>query len=319
VGPAPAGPTCLGASAVRQQGETGRLHGVGMHTRLDSTAAQPATRARPAAPRRGRRLPDDVLAFTGIVAAGATTVALALPGTEEAPGPVALLTLLVPAFAAGAMRLIFRRRTTTPLPATGIRRMGWRFWPLAAVLAASAIATSYALAWAVGVADFDGLGAYAASAPLQIAFLCVLLLGEELGWRGYLFPRLEPVVGPRRAAVATGIAHGAFHIPLLTLTSAYDSDGSRWIVVPGVVAVVTLGGVVFGWLRHRSGSLWPVLIAHATVNVCLITDPELVTSRPGLTAAVTGEGGVLTVATVGTVAWLVHRYGDWRAAASDAR
>lgn len=66
----------------------------------------------------------------------------------------------------------------------------------------------------------------------------------------------------------------------------------------------------------RFDSPWPVVIAHATVNVSLIADPELVTSRPDLTAALTGEGGVLTIATVGTVAWLVHRYGDWRVASA---
>ena len=29
-------------------------------------------------------------------------------------------------------------------------------------------------------------------------------------------------------------------------------------MTPGVVGVVTAGGIVFGWLRATTGSLWPV-------------------------------------------------------------
>jgi uncharacterized protein len=283
-----------------------------MEAHIEPWSPNPAPASpRVTSPHTGGDTLSDTIAFLTVVAALATGLALALPGSEAEPGPVTLITLLVPAFAATAVRIMFRRRAGWSAPPIGLRRPAWQAWPIAASLAAVAITSSYAIAWAVGVADFHELDAYAAAAPIQIAVLSVLLLGEELGWRGYFFPRLEPAVGPRRAAIATGIAHGAFHVPLLTLTSAYDSAGSRWVVVPGVVTVVTLGGVAFGWLRHRFGSLWPVLIAHATVNVCLISQPELVTSRPDLTAALTGEGGMLTVVTVGIVAWGVHRHGDW--------
>ena len=66
-------------------------------------------------------------------------------------------------------------------------------------------------------------------------------------------------------------------------------------VVTGVVAVVTMGGVVFGWLRATTGSIWPVAIAHATVNTCLISSPLLVTDDPAKAAYLCGEGGLLTL------------------------
>lgn len=147
----------------------------------------------------------------------------------------------------------------------------------------------------------------------------MLLLGEELGWRGYLYGTLTTTQSPRRAALVVGIIHGLFHVPLLTLTNGYDSAGSRWIVVPGVVAVISGAGILFGWLRTRSNSLWPVLIAHAAANTCLLEAPTLVTDRPALAAAIAGEGGLLTVATTAIAATIIWNHADWTAPAERRR
>ena len=59
----------------------------------------------------------------------------------------------------------------------------------------------------------------------------VLILGDEIGWRGFLMPRLQVLTTRRKAAVATGFLHGAFHLPVLLLTTTYDEVGNRLIVV----------------------------------------------------------------------------------------
>jgi membrane protease YdiL (CAAX protease family) len=242
----------------------------------------------------------------------ATLLAVALPGTEQNPGPVALFTLLVPAAVVGALAATDRlRHRPADMPTLGLRRAGFRFWPIAVAVPAVTIGIPFAVAWLTGVITFHELGLYALDAPISLAFMTVLLLGEEIGWRGYLFGELTTTTNPRRAALAVGIIQGLFHIPLLTLTNAYDSAGSRWIVVPGVVAVLSGAGVMFGWLRTRSHSLWPVLIAHAAANVCLIEAPTLVTNRPGLAAAVAGEGGILTVAAVAITATILWNRCSW--------
>jgi membrane protease YdiL (CAAX protease family) len=39
--------------------------------------------------------------------------------------------------------------------------------------------------------------------------------------------------------------------------------------VPLFLAVLTAAGVLYGYLRDASGSLWPVVIAHGTFNAVL--------------------------------------------------
>ena len=96
--------------------------------------------------------------------------------------------------------------------------------------------------------------------------MTVVILGEEIGWRGFLLPRVQELTDKRRAAVITGFAHGLFHLPLICIATTYDTGGSRWIVAPAAVVTITAGGVFYAWLRDRSGSIWPVAIAHNSVN-----------------------------------------------------
>jgi membrane protease YdiL (CAAX protease family) len=59
-----------------------------------------------------------------------------------------------------------------------------------------------------------------AGTRLGIALLSPV--GEELGWRGYLLPRLDPDAHPLRASVIVGVAWCAWHIP-------YDGWPSAWM------------------------------------------------------------------------------------------
>lgn len=242
----------------------------------------------------------------------ATLLALALPGTDANPGPVSLLTLLVPATVVGALASANRlRHRPFDLPTLGLRGAGFRYWPIAIAAPALTIGIPFAVARVFGIVTFHDLGLYALDVPFSLAIMTVLLLGEEVGWRGYLYGELTMTLSPRRAALLVGIIQGLFHIPLLTLTNGYDSAGSRWVVVPGVVAVLSGAGVLFGWLRTRSNSLWPVVLAHAAANVCLLEAPTLATNRPSLTAALAGEGGILTVATIAIAATILWSHASW--------
>lgn len=235
---------------------------------------------------------------------------LAMPGKVDDASPASLLAMLTPAAVLGVGWLVARRRGPANPHPFGLRRPGLRFWPVAVVVPAVAICVPFALVWALGIISFDGLGPYALDAPFSLVLLTVLVLGEEIGWRGYVLPRLAEVLPVRRAAVATGVLQAVLHLPLLLLTPTYAPHGSRWVVVPGVVLVLVAAGPIFGWLRVRSGSLWPAAIAHATVNTCLVEAPVLVSDRPDLAAHLAGEGGLFTLVLVVLSAIVVGR-ADW--------
>jgi membrane protease YdiL (CAAX protease family) len=100
---------------------------------------------------------------------------------------------------------------------------------------------------------------------LVIATLTVSL-GEELGWRGYLLPRLAASLGNRRGMALTGLLHGLFHMPIIFLTPFYHPDGNRWLIVPLFLAAFTVGGLLYGYLRLGTNSVWPASLAHSAPN-----------------------------------------------------
>ncbi|WP_243788335.1 CPBP family intramembrane glutamic endopeptidase [Saccharopolyspora gloriosae] len=100
--------------------------------------------------------------------------------------------------------------------------------------------------------------------PLGAFLNLIPALGEELGWRGWLLPKLMPL-GALPALLIMGVIWGCWHAPLILLGYNYP-DAPGWLGVAAMIGMCVLIGAVFGWLRLRSGSVWPAALAHAAFN-----------------------------------------------------
>lgn len=97
------------------------------------------------------------------------------------------------------------------------------------------------------------------------AFLNLIpALGEELGWRGWLLPKLMPL-GTIPALLISGVIWGLWHAPLILLGYNYPT-APGWLGLTMMVGMCILVGTVFGWLRLRSESVWPAALAHGAFN-----------------------------------------------------
>jgi membrane protease YdiL (CAAX protease family) len=92
---------------------------------------------------------------------------------------------------------------------------------------------------AVATAGVVALGFARFSAPpddwaRNVLLLCVtgpiLAFAEEIGWRGYLQPRLA-FLGERTAVLVIGLVWICWHLPYVLLTPDYHSDGNRVVVL----------------------------------------------------------------------------------------
>lgn len=100
-------------------------------------------------------------------------------------------------------------------------------------------------------------------------FLNLLLAaGEELGWRGWLLPRLREKYGLDRALLLSGLIWGLWHSPMIALGHNYGQGypGYPWTGI-GLFCLICLGlGVFLSWLRLKTDSFWPCALAHGFVN-----------------------------------------------------
>lgn len=102
------------------------------------------------------------------------------------------------------------------------------------------------------------------SMPMAAFLNAIPALGEELGWRGWLLPKLLPL-GTVPALLISGIVWGLWHAPLILL--GYNYPGTPgWLAMTCMVIMCILMGGVFGWLRLRSASVWPSALAHGALN-----------------------------------------------------
>ena len=100
--------------------------------------------------------------------------------------------------------------------------------------------------------------------PVNLAVLVVLLgLVEELGWRGFLLPRLSAQLTPLRAALLVGLVWWAWHLPVRVRLDQPDGAAYAALFLVGVMA----DAVILAWLFHRTGgSVLLVALFHAATN-----------------------------------------------------
>lgn len=295
------------------EGEGARPAEVQVIAMLHTTARKTAPPPRTEHPAR------QVAVYLGITYGLALAIALALPHAGIAP----LISILVPitSVALTVLLTVPRGARGTIWSAVGFGLPAGRAVVVAVVGPALIIGLSFGVAVLLGVVRFPAPDGSAGGTVLRLvlatAVFAVVFLGEEVGWRGFLMLRLAELTSGRRAAVLTGAFHAVFHLPLLVLTTTYQSAGSRWIVVPMVMVTLTMAGVWYGWLRLWSGSIWPVTLSHSAFNNIVETvGGAAIATSPATMAYVTTETGAATLVIVSLVGayLLVRRAADFERA-----
>lgn len=95
-----------------------------------------------------------------------------------------------------------------------------------------------------------------------------IYLGEELGWRGYLFPKLKTVMNRPAAYIVGGIIWGAWHSPAIIGGHNFGKDyaGYPYVGILTMCFSCIAVGIIFTWLTEKTNSVYPAAIAHAVNN-----------------------------------------------------
>jgi membrane protease YdiL (CAAX protease family) len=238
--------------------------------------------------------------FYGLTFGQALALALCVGWLGET---VLLLTMLTP-LTSGLLMLLWispeggARRIPSLL---GIASAGLKGWPLAILAPYSiqilGIAALSLWGLAVFVSPEGGFGAdFALNAVAELVVGSVFALSEEVGWRGYLLPRVSTGLGAVQAMLLVGFLHGAWHLPLILGTPFYHPDASPFVIVPLFMITLTLAGVFYGFLRVWTGSIWPVAIAHGAANGAWDLFEQTNTTRtPLVLEFLGGESGLIVI------------------------
>lgn len=134
---------------------------------------------------------------------------------------------------------------------------------------------------------------------------CLSAMGEELGWRGFLYPVMERVMGRKKALLLGGLIWAVWHMPLM-VAGLYQADTQLVYGLLTFAIEIVLMSIIMSWLRIKTNSVLPALLIHASHNLFdqMVFQP-LSTER--YVPYLAGEQGILTILVVaiitGCVVW----------------
>jgi membrane protease YdiL (CAAX protease family) len=138
--------------------------------------------------------------------------------------------------------------------------VGWSWRGYALVLLAAPVVLAAVIGYVRGLTAVFGLQGWRQlgeleghSQTLLVAVIAIApALYEELAFRGLIFGALRESFSTREAIFISAFAFALLHLSL-----------------PSLVTHLPLG-LYFGWLRYRSGSMWPSTFAHFCHNLGVI-------------------------------------------------
>ncbi|RZS44765.1 membrane protease YdiL (CAAX protease family) [Herbihabitans rhizosphaerae] len=235
---------------------------------------------------------NEVLAFLAISFTGAWLAVLPLwlngfrrTSTDQGASPLAAVCLmammLVPALAAIALTVRHQGVRGTARVLGLSRALPWRrevtFTMVAVAVPLTLTAGGLALSTAAG---WYSPGGAPEITPLLIsaAVSIPLYFGEELGWQGYLLPRLLRF-GTVRGLLLGGVIWGLWHAPMTALGGSYPGR-PVWVAIPAAVVSAVLIGTVIAGVRLATGSVWAAVAAHLSLNEFALPLTTELSDRP---------------------------------------
>ena len=97
----------------------------------------------------------------------------------------------------------------------------------------------------------------------------LLAVGEEAGWRGFLYPQLKAKFGKRQGWLIGGVIWGMWHWPLIWLIGyEYGTDYAGFPIVGMLIFCIftTAVGVLCDWLYEKTNCIWIPSIFHGAIN-----------------------------------------------------
>lgn len=197
------------------------------------------------------------------------------------------LAMWGPGIAAIVVTLFITRQpfSNLRLNALGPKRYYFWAWFLAPLMAALTLAATALLGTGTFDSSFPMMREALAQSPqtqvlppveilvaTQLVFALTLApfinvlfaLGEELGWRGFLLPKLLPI-GEWKALLLSGVIWGIWHAPAIVL-HGHNFPAHPYLGMLVMTVGCTLLGVIFGWLYLKTKSPWAPALAHGAFN-----------------------------------------------------
>lgn len=125
-----------------------------------------------------------------------------------------------------------------------------------------------------------------------VSFLTIIpVFGEEVGWSGFLTPKLRKLFSIPVTSLLVGIFWAVWHFPAI-IGGFYGTHTPLWVALPGFTLVLIGASFMRTILVEKSESLWVGVILHTSHNVILMSMFNEMTADKGYANYLVSEKGV---------------------------
>jgi uncharacterized protein len=149
-----------------------------------------------------------------------------------------------------------------------IWRVGWKWWAAAGLIQPALLVLA-----AVIFNLFGGTPAIApiplvsaAALSINIFFLLLATLGEEIGWRGVALPGLQLTRSAAAASIILGLLWAVWHIPFWLLMDTFEQFGVLYLILNFLLVLPGTFYITWFFNHTRSSLLLPVVF-HLSFNI----------------------------------------------------
>lgn len=182
-------------------------------------------------------------------------------------GNVAYLLMWCPGVAAIMTSRLYHRKENAMM----FRKVKWRYILIGLGLPLIYWGISYGiylLIYGTGTIIENNMAMQLFQSPATlIIYMAIFFLsgmGEEIGWRGYLTPKLNELFGPKKGVFLSGVIWCLWHLPVYA--SGYASDLPIWYQLPALLVLIFILAFPFYYLSMKTKSVWPAVCLHFTHN-----------------------------------------------------
>lgn len=138
-----------------------------------------------------------------------------------------------------------------------------------------------------------------------ITINALVALGEEVGWRGFLYSELRKW-GFWRMSYAVGVVWGIWHAPIILKGHNYPLHPVAGVFM--MVLFTTLLSPLLFHVREKAGSTIAPAIFHGTVNAVAGLDLLFLSGGDDLTVGLTGLSGIIVLAALNLILYLLRKH-----------
>jgi uncharacterized protein len=122
-------------------------------------------------------------------------------------------------------------------------------------------------------------------------------LGEEIGWRGFALPRMQPLHGPLVGSIILGLLWGVWHLPEFMVPTWADSSGGSGLLAIVKFCIFAIAfGIVMTWVfNNTKGSVLMAVLVHASIDAPFLPFSVLLGPAEVMNSLLLGFGALALV------------------------